>query len=98
METRDAAVVEDVVAHVRAALQGAAPAWGRALVRFEVMGGCFSTRVLHGAGERLEPLDAVRHQPLFLRLQALGRQLSAVAGRRDGACDVEIGPRSHRTR
>jgi hypothetical protein len=98
MDARDAEVVADVVAQVRATLQAAAPAWRRAHVRFELLGGCFSTRVLVDdgpAGDRLAPLDAARHRTLFVRLQAMGRPLCAADGRQAAACDVEIDPRTH---
>ena len=90
MDPKDVELVGDVAAEVRAVLQAVAPAWRLALVRFELLDGCFSTRVLHGAAGALEPLDAVRHRSLFVRLQGTGRQLCAAAGPSGGRCEVEI--------
>ena len=100
MDKREAELVQDVVVQVRATPPAAPPAWRRALVRFEMQDGCFSTRVSHGADVThgaLLPLDAVRHRHLFVGLQSMGRQLLGPARDSGGACEVEIDPLGHRT-
>lgn len=89
MNKREVAVVEEVVAEVRATMPGIVAGWQRVWVQFQSSAGYLSTRVMCDAA----PVDAVRHRALFVRFEACARRLRGAAAHDTPAfvsCDIEV--------